>query len=192
MLKKSEGRSKRGFAQIRKSLDLIDENYENTKHFSSVHSGYAPQIIKLVQILFNSNQGYNVFKDLANNFYTPDVGRKRQEISIQAKEEMKENTEKHVCMVFFVGGVTFAEISAIRILNQMEQTGVHFVIGTTHITNGNKIIESTFEKVEDNILQKKKDEFLRNKKIRLREKQQEQLQKQLLKKQKQEKGKKKN
>ncbi|KAJ3437443.1 vacuolar protein sorting-associated protein 33a [Anaeramoeba flamelloides] len=192
MLKKSEGRSKRGFAQIRKSLDLIDENYENTKHFSSVHSGYAPQIIKLVQILFNSNQGYNVFKDLANNFYTPDVGRKRQEISIQAKEEMKENTEKHVCMVFFVGGVTFAEISAIRILNQMEQTGVHFVIGTTHITNGNKIIESTFEKVEDNILQKKKDEFLRNKKIRLREKQQEQLQKQLLKKEKQEKGKKKN
>ena len=46
-------------------------------------------------------------------------------------------------LVYFLGGVTFAEIAAIRYLNTCEKfrDKVRFVVATTSIINGNKCIE---------------------------------------------------
>jgi hypothetical protein len=50
-----------------------------------------------------------------------------------------------VILVFFIGGITMAEISAIRYLSKI--TNNEYIIGTTKLINGNTFIESLFEQV---------------------------------------------
>ena len=45
-------------------------------------------------------------------------------------------------VVFFVGGVTYAEIAALRLMSQQQQTR-RFLIATTSITNGNDLLCNT-------------------------------------------------
>jgi len=49
--------------------------------------------------------------------------------------------EKKKILLFFLGGITFAEIGAIRFMNQDEKnTRYRFVIATTAIINGNRAV----------------------------------------------------
>jgi len=59
------------------------------------------------------------------------------------KSEITPNSKK-VVLVFFIGGCTFAEISAIRWLNK-NNDHCTFVVGTTKLINGNSLIESITE-----------------------------------------------
>jgi len=59
------------------------------------------------------------------------------------KSELAPGTKK-VVLVFFVGGCTYSEISAIRWLSKNKE-GFTFVVGTTKIINGNTLIESITE-----------------------------------------------
>jgi len=54
-----------------------------------------------------------------------------------------ENSKK-VVLVYFIGGCTFAEISALRWLTKNNEH-YHFVVATTKLINGNTIIESITE-----------------------------------------------
>lgn len=45
-----------------------------------------------------------------------------------------------IVLVFFVGGCTFAEISALRFISQQEDANVEFVIATTKIINKNTFL----------------------------------------------------
>ena len=45
-------------------------------------------------------------------------------------------------LVYFIGGVTFGEISALRFLSQIEDSPANFIIATTRLSNGNKLMES--------------------------------------------------
>jgi len=60
-----------------------------------------------------------------------------------ATQEAKSSSK--VFMIFFVGGCTFTEISAIRFLSQKIEE-YDFLIGTTKMINGNTILESVFER----------------------------------------------
>ena len=52
---------------------------------------------------------------------------------------MNSKEKKRIVVVFFIGGVTFAEISAIRFLNKL--TDKTFVVLTTETLNGFKCIK---------------------------------------------------
>jgi len=54
---------------------------------------------------------------------------------------------KKVVLVFFIGGCTFTEISAIRFLSKKSEE-YNYVVGTTKLINGNTLIESLVEKFE--------------------------------------------
>ena len=54
--------------------------------------------------------------------------------------------ENRVTLIFFLGGVTFAEIAALRFLSQLEDGGTEYVIATTKLINGASWIESLMEK----------------------------------------------
>jgi len=56
--------------------------------------------------------------------------------------------ENRVTLVFFLGGVTYAEIAALRFLSQMEDGGTEYVIATTKLINGTTWIKSLMEKLE--------------------------------------------
>jgi hypothetical protein len=50
--------------------------------------------------------------------------------------------DQKVILVFFLGGCTFTEISALRFLSQKEGINADFIIATTKIINGKTFIES--------------------------------------------------
>lgn len=45
----------------------------------------------------------------------------------------------------FIGGVTFAEIAAIRFLSKQPDVNADFVIASTKLINGNSLIESLID-----------------------------------------------
>lgn len=49
-------------------------------------------------------------------------------------------------LIFFLGGVTFAEIAALRFLSQLEDGGTEYIIATTKLLNGTTWIKSLMEK----------------------------------------------
>ncbi|KAJ5080378.1 vacuolar protein sorting-associated protein 33a [Anaeramoeba ignava] len=61
----------------------------------------------------------------------------------------KEEQQKSICLVFFVGGVTFAEISSLRILSQMENSRFEYVVATTRLVNGNTMLNDFIESLND-------------------------------------------
>lgn len=50
--------------------------------------------------------------------------------------------ETRTVLVFFIGGCTFAEISALRFLTQQEENNCEFLIGTTKIINGKTFLKA--------------------------------------------------
>lgn len=58
---------------------------------------------------------------------------------IKTNKSMNSKEKKRIVIIFFIGGVTFAEVSAIRFLNKL--TDKTFVVLTTETLNGFKCIK---------------------------------------------------
>lgn len=56
--------------------------------------------------------------------------------------------ENRTTLVFFLGGVTYAEIAALRFLSQVEDSGMEYVIATTKLINGTTWIKSLMDRPE--------------------------------------------
>lgn len=56
--------------------------------------------------------------------------------------------ENRTTLVFFLGGVTYAEIAALRFLSQMEDSGMEYIIATTKLMNGTTWIKSLMDRPE--------------------------------------------
>ena len=57
------------------------------------------------------------------------------------------NAQSKVTLVFFLGGCTFTEISAIRFLESQSE-GRDYLIATTKLINGNSLLESAMENID--------------------------------------------
>ena len=53
----------------------------------------------------------------------------------------QQQDKKQIVLVFFVGGVTYAEIAALRFLTMLSDGKREYIIGTTSILNGNTLLE---------------------------------------------------
>ena len=56
--------------------------------------------------------------------------------------------DKKVVLVFFVGGVTMAEIAALRFLSQQEESTVEYIVASTSVITGHSFVESLAAKLE--------------------------------------------
>ena len=56
-----------------------------------------------------------------------------------------------VTLVFFIGGVTFFEISAIRWLRRNAKPRRQYMVATTHIASGEQMIGSLLRPFENNL-----------------------------------------
>ena len=54
------------------------------------------------------------------------------------------NSSSMLTMIFFVGGVTYAEISALRFLSR-QNDGNEYVVAATAIVNGNTLLKPLIE-----------------------------------------------
>ncbi|KAM5238763.1 vacuolar protein sorting-associated protein 33A isoform 4-T4 [Ctenodactylus gundi] len=132
------------YPTIRKTLRLWmdDVNEQNPTDISYVYSGYAPLSVRLAQLL--SRPGWRSIEEVLRILPGPHF-EERQPLptGLQKKRQPGEN---RVTLVFFLGGVTFAEIAALRFLSQLEDGGTEYVIATTKLLNGSSWIEALMEK----------------------------------------------
>ncbi|KAG8187464.1 hypothetical protein JTE90_009533 [Oedothorax gibbosus] len=141
----------RSYSVIRKTLRLTvdDVNEQFPSDISYVHSGYAPLSVRLAQFL--TQPGWRAIPDVLNILPGPTVEgvqkipmglRKRRGSgsSIQSSAE-----EQKVTLVFFLGGCTFAEISALRFLSQQDDAAMEYLVATTKLLNGNTFLENLQE-----------------------------------------------
>ena len=61
--------------------------------------------------------------------------------SQSASDMMQQQSTHKTVLVFFVGGVTYSEIAAIRMLENRPNTPWKFIIGTTDIANGFNVVD---------------------------------------------------
>uniref|UniRef100_A0A3Q2I0U0 VPS33A core subunit of CORVET and HOPS complexes n=1 Tax=Equus caballus TaxID=9796 RepID=A0A3Q2I0U0_HORSE len=132
------------YPTIRKTLRLWmdDVNEQNPTDISYVYSGYAPLSVRLAQLL--SRPGWRSIEEVLRILPGPHF-EERQPLptGLQKKRQPGEN---RITLIFFLGGVTFAEIAALRFLSQLEDGGTEYVIATTKLMNGASWIESLMEK----------------------------------------------
>ncbi|KAH8063504.1 hypothetical protein JL722_2679 [Aureococcus anophagefferens] len=120
------------FAQLRKALKLIvdDVDPHDPRDIAYVSSGYAPLSCRLVEVLAKSGFG-------AHAAAPPDAT----------------TGLKPVMVVFFVGGVTYAEIAALRFLSKRDDFPFRVVVAATNVCNGSTLIKSLVYEI-DNKLQR--------------------------------------
>eukprot|EP00916_Digyalum_oweni_P000771 GHVL01001504.1.p1 GENE.GHVL01001504.1~~GHVL01001504.1.p1 ORF type:complete len:426 (+),score=92.72 GHVL01001504.1:664-1941(+) len=131
------------------NLHVPEEEAENDIAF--VFSGYAPLTVRLVQMSHSTPQGWLDCQDLLNLLWGPAVAMTQKPSNAVEEKEVNylrnefTETDPQVVLVFFVGGVSFAEIAALRRLSKIENNKRKFVICTTEIINFRILLNSLRE-----------------------------------------------
>ncbi|XP_072103703.1 vacuolar protein sorting-associated protein 33A [Mobula birostris] len=145
-LLKPQTSTRNNYPTIRKTLRLWmdDINEQNPNDISYVYSGYAPLSVRLTQVL--ARPGWRSIEEVLKMLPGPHFEERQQLPSGLHKK--RQQGENRVTLVFFLGGVTYAEIAALRFLSQMEEGGTEYVIATTKLINGTTWITSMTDKLK--------------------------------------------
>ncbi|XP_078083205.1 vacuolar protein sorting-associated protein 33A [Mustelus asterias] len=148
-LLKPQMSTRNNYPTIRKTLRLWmdDINEQNPNDISYVYSGYAPLSVRLTQLL--ARPGWRSIEEVLKMLPGPHFEERQQLPSGLHKK--RQQGENRVTLVFFLGGVTYAEIAALRFLSQMEEGGTEYIIATTKLINGTSWIKSMMDKLEPSL-----------------------------------------
>nr|CAD7196702.1 unnamed protein product [Timema douglasi] len=122
--------SSRPYTILRKMLRLTveDESEITPTDISYVHSVYAPLSVRLAQQLVSPG-GWKGMQDILGLLPGPTV--EETQLDKQGKDLVgTQPSQTEVVLVFFIGGCTYSEVSALRFLSQREDSNVEFV--TSH------------------------------------------------------------
>jgi len=159
--KKKESSS--SWPTLRKAFRLIDEevNPGNPTDIAYVTSGYAPLSVRLVQLAISPGwsaglermkmiPGVTICEVRQPGFDPTKRGRHLQRTSkhhAKAVSDTENGTKVEIkdrkkMVVFFTGGVTYAEISALRFLSKQDDCPFEIIIATTKLINGCSLLKS--------------------------------------------------
>ena len=164
MLKKQESRNH--WTTLRKGLRLVVDSLpehelgEEPADFAYVYAGYAPLSVRLLHAMLTAPPSLDEMTRLLPGPYFSHIGPGASELppapSVGAASGEVEGDASEirppVTLVFFVGGCTFAEIAALRWLGRNGTPRREYLIATTHICNGDTLMESLIT-VPDNALE---------------------------------------
>lgn len=146
----------RSYAVLRKTLNLTVENpvEVNPNDISYVHSFYAPMTIRIIEQIIKP-AGLQILNELRSclpgrifeDYQIPGNGLSGRRGSINS-EQSSTDTPRMI-LVFFLGGCTFAEISALRFLSQQDENNVEFTVATTKLINKNTFLDCFIEHMKD-------------------------------------------
>lgn len=108
-----------------------------------VFSGLAPLSVRLVEMMMNQG-GYSRIRELLKLIPGASINPDNE------ADFFKETQRKKKILVYYIGGVTFAEIAAIRFLNTLFPDK-KFVVATTSIINGNSCMSQMRTAKENNL-----------------------------------------
>lgn len=149
----------RSYAVLRKTLKLTVEDAAEVapKDISYVHTSYAPLTIRIVEQSIKL-LGWATLHDVLSSLPGPTFEDNQSTLGgyhfdavdgpttrrSSLTSEMSQSEQRRVILVFFLGGCTFAEVSALRFLAQ-EDGNVEFVIATTKLVNKNSFLDDFIE-----------------------------------------------
>lgn len=155
------------WATLRKALRLVVDRdkvpLDPPVDISYVYSGYAPLSVRLIELA--SKTGWKKIPEVLDLLpgkcfeqqqeVTP--SQMEEKVADKAKLEQKEGggSRKPLTLVYFLGGVTMSEISALRHLSERENHGREYLVATTKLVSGNTLLESVYEQVENELEQRK-------------------------------------
>ena len=166
----SDRGTKTNYAYLRKELRLIVDEYneQDPGDVAYVYSGYAPLTIRIVQCILQkqylqtlhksplpltpASTGWTGFEDILKSAKGPTfniVQKPTDEKAAKAKAALAGPGGWKTIFLMFVGGITFAEIAALRFVRRkLEEAGQRkrLVICTTGIVSGRSVMESVIEK----------------------------------------------
>ncbi|KAI3908165.1 hypothetical protein MKW98_029466 [Papaver atlanticum] len=118
---------------IKRALNLIIEDIDT----HAIRSGWRP-IEKILKLLPGPHS------EIKRGGYssTPPIDTLP---SAPANIDKVADGRRSIVLVVFVGGVTFAEISALRYHSAQKRMACDFIVGTTKVVNGQTIIETLLE-----------------------------------------------
>lgn len=155
LFKKQE--SKTNWLTIKRTLQLVVEDTDtaNPNDIAYVFSGYAPLSIRLIQHAIRS--GWRPVEEVLKLLPGPHLETRRGGFSnspsfdtfygVSNSIDKVPDGRRSLVLVVFVGGVTFAEISALRFLSAQENMAYDLIIATTKIVNGQTLVETFMEKL---------------------------------------------
>lgn len=123
------------YGYIFKQLNLLsdDLNVHNPTSPSYVFSGLCPIIVRIIENVMN--KGWNSQLPILSKIPGLFTGQVTDE---ETSTILNRNKEKeNLVLVVFLGGVTYAEIGALRMLGKI--SGTSFIILTTHILTTNRL-----------------------------------------------------
>ena len=137
---KKLSRYKYDWARIMKDFLIINEEVQlkNPVDYSYVYNGYSPLSVKMVDYCMNEKGFAGIENKL--KYVTPNFRYPHNEAELFQQKGSYSSSGKKVIMVFYIGGVTYAEISAIRFLNKLHKDKV-FCIAATQIINYKKCLD---------------------------------------------------
>lgn len=149
------GGNSASYAVLRKRLNLTqsDEDEQNPTDISYVHCVYSPLSVRLVQNC--AHPGWKSVRDVLDMLPGPTFEEtQKQDPNVQMNSgsrwgEKRANHGLKKTLVLFVGGCTYAEISALRFLSQQEDATTEYMVATTCIMNGDSFIKSLLDPLED-------------------------------------------
>jgi len=163
---------KTNYNYLRKNLRLVVEEVseKEPKDISYVYSGFAPLSVRLVQCVLQkpyilsltkggptpptvntvsaASPGWLGFEDIVKSARgsTFSIVQKGDEKAARARQTLSGSGGVKTVYIFFLGGITFTEIAALRFIARQEAPQRKIVICTTGITSGGRMIEAAMEK----------------------------------------------
>jgi len=153
LCKRQEGRSQ--WSNVRKALNVwvddVDET--NPNDISYVYSGFAPLSVRIIQ---NASKpppsGWRSLDEALRPLPGPLFEETQVPCGSAARAAEAPRGRAKVCVIYFIGGCTFTELSAIRFLAKQDQGIRDYLVCTTKITNGDGLIDSVVDKLPRGML----------------------------------------
>lgn len=125
-VKNSSTTTGRSYSALRKTFRLTRNKGEvRSDDLTYIYTGYAPLTGRIVEFL--SEMGWKILSEMLKTIPGPTfelhqpipsgLGRRKQSIS-SIKSDLTKTDEPKVILLFFIGGVTYSEISALRLISR--------------------------------------------------------------------------
>ena len=163
--------SKTNYAYLRKNLRLVIEEVseKDPSDVSYVYSGFAPLSIRLVQCVLqkpyifslvksgfasaalntasSASPGWLGFEDVVKSARgaTFSIVQKGNDKAVRARQTLSGNSGTKTVYVFLLGGISFAEIAALRFIAKQEAPRRRIVICTTNIISGDRMMDAAID-----------------------------------------------
>ncbi|KAI9592484.1 vacuolar protein sorting-associated protein 33A [Syncephalis fuscata] len=140
--------------QLRLSVPDVDEHQPTD--IAYVYSGYAPLSVRLVQCASRvpsrglaGISGWRGYEDTLRLIKGETVDEAQRVDDGISQQWTKRANKERTTVVLFLGGCTFTEVAALRFHAQKEQVGRHYLILTTEMLDGKRLMHSLIERPQN-------------------------------------------